>query len=86
MEKKLSKEEIKVKAIELVSAKLGVDYGDITPKSNFTADLGCDSLDLVEMVMGVEKTFGISIPDSDTQRFNTVGDVIDYLVDKLGAE
>lgn len=86
MEKKFSKEEIKVKAIEMVSAKFGVDYRDITPNSNFTTDLGADSLDLVEMVMSVEKAFGISIPDSDSQRFNTVGDVIDYLGDKLDAQ
>lgn len=70
----------------MVSAKFGVDREDITSNSNFTTDLGCDSLDLVEMVMEVEKTFGISIPDTDTQRFNTIGDVMDYLVDKLEAK
>lgn len=86
MEKNFSKEEIKEMTIGMVSDKFGVDREDITPNSNFTTDLGCDSLDLVEMVMGVEKTFGISIPDTDTQRFNTIGNVIDYLVDKLEAE
>lgn len=86
MEKNYSKEEIKEMTIGMVSAKFGVDREDITSNSNFTTDLGCDSLDLVEMVMEVEKTFGISIPDTDTQRFNTIGDVMDYLVDKLEAK
>lgn len=86
MEKKFSKEEIRTVLIEMVSAKFGVDYKDITPESNFTTNLGADSLDLVEMVMSVEKTFGIAVPDSDAQRFKTVGDVIDYLDKKLNAQ
>jgi acyl carrier protein len=49
-----------------------------------TADLNADSLDTVELIMEFEKEFGVSIPDEDTQKINTVQDVIDY-IEKLQA-
>ena len=86
MVKKFSKEEIRTVLIEMIAAKFGVNYEDIHPGSSFTANLGADSLDLVEMVMSLEKTFGLTIPDGDTQRFKTVGDVIGYLEVRLDAQ
>lgn len=83
MEKQFSKEEIKTKFIGMVAEKFGVDYEDINLNSSFTVNLGADSLDQVEMVMNVEKTFGVSIPDADAQHFETVGDVTEYLEIKL---
>jgi acyl carrier protein len=67
----------KVKAI--IVDKLGVDESEITPTASFTNDLGADSLDTVELIMEFEKEFGISIPDSDTEKIATVGDVISYI-------
>lgn len=86
MEKKFSKEEIRTKLAEMVSEKFGVNLEDIHSDSSFTADLGADSLDLVEMVMSLEKAFGVSIPDADAQSFKTVSDVTGYLEVRLDAQ
>ena len=74
--------ESKVKAI--IVDKLGVEESQVTPEASFTADLNADSLDTVELIMGFEKEFGISIPDEDTQKINCVKDVIEY-IEKLQA-
>ena len=74
--------ESKVKAI--IFDKLGVEESQVTPEASFTADLNADSLDTVELIMEFEKEFGISIPDEDTSKINTVQDVIAY-IEKLQA-
>ena len=74
--------EEKVKAI--IVDKLGVEESQVTPEASFTADLNADSLDTVELIMEFEKEFGISIPDEDTTKINTVQDVIAY-IEKLQA-
>ena len=74
--------ESKVKAI--IVDKLGVEESQVTPEASLTADLNADSLDTVELIMEFEKEFSVSIPDEDTQKINTVQDVIDY-IEKLQA-
>jgi acyl carrier protein len=74
--------ESKVKAI--IVDKLGVEESQVTPEASLTADLNADSLDTVELIMEFEKEFGVSIPDEETQKINTVQDVIDY-IEKLQA-
>ena len=69
--------ESKVKAI--IVDKLGVEESQVTPEASLTADLNADSLDTVELIMEFEKEFGVSIPDEDTQKINTVQDVISYI-------
>jgi acyl carrier protein len=63
---------------------LGVEESQVTLDASFTADLNADSLDTVELIMEFEKEFGISIPDEDTTKINTVQDVVDY-IEKLQA-
>lgn len=72
--------EAKVKAI--IVDKLGVDESEITLDSNFTNDLGADSLDTVELIMEFEKEFDISIPDEDAENISTVGSAVKYLTEK----
>jgi acyl carrier protein len=74
--------ESKVKAI--IVDKLGVEESQVTPNASLTADLNADSLDTVELIMEFEKEFGISIPDEDTTKINTVQDVVAY-IEKLQA-
>ncbi|MEE9449519.1 MAG: acyl carrier protein, partial [Ignavibacteriaceae bacterium] len=61
-----------------------VEDSQITPEASFTNDLGADSLDIVELVMGFESTFQISIPDEDAEKIGTVGDAVKYLQEKIG--
>ncbi|MBP5334846.1 MAG: acyl carrier protein [Bacteroidales bacterium] len=68
---------------EIIADKLGVSESEITEKANFVSDLGADSLDVVELVMEIEKRFGIQIPDHDAEGFKTVGDAVEYLAGKL---
>lgn len=74
--------ESKVKAI--IVDKLGVDASQVTPEASFSADLNADSLDTVELIMEFEKEFNITIPDEDTQKIVTVGDVIAYIEKAIG--
>jgi len=67
----------KVKAI--IVDKLGVDESEVTLEASFTNDLGADSLDTVELIMELEKEFGLSIPDEEAEKISTVGDAIKHL-------
>ena len=67
----------KVKAI--IVDKLGVEESQVTNEASFTNDLGADSLDTVELIMDLEKEFGISIPDDQAEKIATVGDAVSYI-------
>lgn len=69
--------EARVKAI--IVDKLGVDESEVTPTASFTNDLGADSLDTVELIMELEKEFGMSIPDDQAEKISTVQDAVDYI-------
>ena len=76
--------DVEAKVKEIIIDKLGVEESQITPEASFTNDLGADSLDIVELVMGFESSFQVSIPDEDAEKIGTVGDAIKYLKEKLG--
>ncbi len=75
--------DVEAKVKEIIIDKLGVEESQITPEASFTNDLGADSLDIVELVMGFESAFQISIPDEDAEKIGSVGDAIRYLKEKL---
>jgi acyl carrier protein len=56
---------------------------EVQPESHLADDLGLDSLDAVEMVMAFEEEFDIEIEDAAAEKFETVQDIIDYLVREL---
>ena len=71
--------EIEAKVSELIVDKLGVDASEVTREASFAHDLGADSLDTVELMMGFEKEFDMTIPDEEAQTIKTVGDAINYI-------
>ena len=71
--------EIQEKVVKIIVDKLGVKETEVTPEATFTGDLGADSLDTVELVMEFEKAFGVQVADEDAEKFQTVGDVINYI-------
>ena len=77
--------DVEAKVKEIIIDKLGVEDSQITPDACFTNDLGADSLDIVELVMGFESEFDISIPDEDAEKIGTVGDAIGFLKEKIGS-
>jgi len=69
----------------LIVEQLGVSKDAISPQASFVDDLGADSLDIVELVMAMEEEFDVEIPDEDVERMQTIGDVIDYLKERVEA-
>ena len=63
-----------------------VDPDQVTETARFKEDLDADSLDLVEMVMGLEERFDISVPEEDLEGVTTVGQAVDLVLAKVGAE
>lgn len=66
------------KVAQLIAEKLNISVDDVKAASTLQ-DLGADSLDLVELVMKFEETFGIEINDEDAEKFENVGEVVDYV-------
>lgn len=67
------------KVKDIIEKELGVEREKLTDGASFIDDLGADSLDIVELVMELEDEFGISIPDTDSEKIQTVGNAIDYI-------
>lgn len=68
---------------DLIAEKLGIEKDQITKEASFINDLGVDSLEQVELIMELEKKFDISIPDEDQDKLTTVGELLNYLNEKL---
>ena len=66
---------------KIIAENLGIDQGMIKDESNFVNDLGADSLNIVEVIMGIEEEFDIEIPDEDAEVLHTVGDLKQYIED-----
>ena len=71
--------EILEKVKKVVIDQLSVDESLVTPQASFTADLGADSLDTVELVMAFEEAFECEIPDEEAEKIATVQDAVNYI-------
>ena len=76
--------DVEAKVKEIIMDKLGVEESQVVPEASFTADLGADSLDIVELIMGFEGAFGITIPDNEAESITTVGAATSFITQKLG--
>ncbi|MCB9493513.1 MAG: acyl carrier protein [Epsilonproteobacteria bacterium] len=70
-----SQEDTLQKISAIIAEKLTIPAQNITSESTFK-DLGADSLDIVEIIMGFEETFGIEIKDEDAEKIKTVGEAV----------
>jgi len=68
----------------VVGEHLGISPESISEQHLLTDDLGCDSLDLVEISMQLEEHFDISIPDEFAENIGTIGKVTDGVIALLG--
>ena len=64
---------------ELISKQLNKPVSDITEDKEVVKDLGADSLDVVEMLMNLEESCGITISEEDAVNIKTVGDIISLI-------
>ena len=76
-------DEIYAKVKDVIVDQLSVDEDDVTSEASFFDDLGADSLDIVELVMALEDSFGVSIPDEEAESIKTVGDAVEYIAANL---
>ena len=79
-------EEVQQKLKEIVMDRPNAEEDQIKPEASFVEDLGADSLDIVELIMGIEEEFDIEIPDEDAEKLTTVGEAMAYVKTKLGVE
>ena len=64
---------------EILADQLDANVDEMTMDTRIAEDLGADSLDVVEMLMGVEDEFGIEIPDDAIEDLKTIGNVVEYI-------
>ncbi|HDQ92750.1 MAG TPA: acyl carrier protein [Synergistetes bacterium] len=79
-------EEITARLKEIVMDRLDVEEDQIKQDASFVEDLGADSLDIVELIMGIEEEFDIEIPDEDAEKLTNVGEAMNYIKGKLGVD
>ena len=72
-------DELELRVRNLVAEQLGVDLAEVRPDAHILDDLGADSLDVVELVMALEESFDIEIPDSAVEGLRTIADVERYI-------
>ncbi len=63
----------------IIAEVLNLDPEEITPDSSFTDDLGADSLDVFQIVMGIEDEFEIKIPQEELENISTVGEALEQI-------
>ena len=64
---------------EIIANQLGIDVDKISDDAGIVDDLGADSLDTVEMLLTIEETFGVTVPDDDVANLKTVRDISEYI-------
>lgn len=67
------------KVQSMLAEALNIPVGKVTPEAEIIADLGADSLDVVELLSRLEDEFGVTIPDEDVEGLKTVADVANEL-------
>ncbi len=70
---------IEERVVKVIAEQLSVDESQVKPEAHFIDDLGADSLDLVELVMSLEKEFDCEIPDEEAEKITTVQSAIDFV-------
>ena len=65
---------------KIIAEVLNVDEGEITMETTFVDDLGADSLDVFQIIMGLEEEFDIEIPNEEAEKIVTVGDAVEQML------
>lgn len=64
---------------EVIAEVLNVDPNEITPETTFLEDLCADSLDVFQIIMGIEEAFDIEIPAKKAEKITTVAEAVDLI-------
>ena len=71
------------KITDIIVEQLDVEEDAVTMEASITDDLGADSLDVVDLVMSIEESFDVEIPDEEVENIKTVGDIVKYIENKV---
>jgi acyl carrier protein len=71
--------DIEQRVKKIIAEQLGKKEEEVVNSASFVSDLGADSLDTVELVMGLEEEFDTEIPDEEAEKITTVQAAIDYI-------
>ncbi|MFI4853320.1 MAG: acyl carrier protein [Candidatus Makana argininalis] len=74
---------IKDKVKKIVSKQFGIKKINISNKISLRNDLGADSLDMIELIMSLEENFNIIITDDESEKLNTIKELINLIKSKL---
>lgn len=69
---------------QIIAEVLNVDVDEIKPETTFVDDLGADSLDVFQIIMGIEEEFDIEIPTEEAEKIVSVGDVVEQIKNAIG--
>ena len=69
---------------QIIAEVLSVDAGEITMDTTFVDDLGADSLDVFQIIMGIEEEFDIEIPNEKAEKIVSVGDAAEAIKNAVG--
>lgn len=64
---------------DIIADVLNLDKNEITEDKKFVDDLGADSLDVFQIIMGIEETFDIEIDNDEAEQIVTVGDAVEQI-------
>lgn len=64
---------------EIIADVLNVQKDDINLETTFVDDLGADSLDIFQIIMGIEEEFDIEIDNDEAEKIATVGDAVNQI-------
>ena len=70
---------------KIIAEVLNVDEEEITMETTFVDDLGADSLDVFQIIMGLEEEFDIEIPNEEAEKIVTVGDAVEQIKNALNS-
>jgi acyl carrier protein len=79
----MNRDEVMAKVREHLSAELEIDASEITETTRFREDLDADSLDLYELVMELEDSYGVRVPEEDAAEIETVGQAVDFVLARI---
>jgi len=82
---KFTIEQIGAKVLDVLADVTGATPAEMTMDASLVHDLGCDSMDIVEIVMGLEDAFGFAIDEDKADAFVHVRDVVAYLQKEIGS-
>jgi acyl carrier protein len=71
--------EMKNRVVEIIANQLGIERTDVRAEASVVADLGADSLDVVELIMALEEEFDVEIPDAEAEKITNVQNIFDYI-------